>query len=105
MDDFDNRTEFDKEVDTVKINNEQAKYVYGLMQELDKLEAKRIAYENDEMTEDERKINMKRRANYEEGSELYNKYNYVEIFTEEDELRVKDIKKELRALNPKFIDV
>lgn len=33
------------------------------------------------------------------------RYAYVEDFTEEDELRIRDIKKELNTLNPKFMEV
>lgn len=105
MDDFDNRTEFDKEVDEVKQTNEQARYVYGLIQELEQLKEKQIADENDDMDPKEKKKRMKYRDSYEKDSDLYKKYDYIEPFTEEDELRMKDIKKELTALNPKFVEV
>jgi hypothetical protein len=47
----------------------------------------------------------KKRAAHEKGTDLYNKYDFIESFTEEDELRMKDIKKELHTLNPKFTEV
>ena len=96
MDDFDNRTEFDKEVDTVQQSNEQAKYVYSLMQELKSLEDKQIAAENDDMPDSEKKIRMKKRAGCEKGSDMYEKYDYIAPFTDEDEIRMKTVRKELK---------
>jgi hypothetical protein len=53
----------------------------------------------------EKKKRMKYRDNYEKDSEWYMKYDYVAPFTEDDELRMKEIKKELSKINPKFIEV
>jgi hypothetical protein len=40
MDELEGKSQFEKEVDTVKENNDHARYVYGLMQELQALEDK-----------------------------------------------------------------
>lgn len=72
---------------------------------MQKLEQKQIDHENDQMGEAEREQLAKKRKGYEEGSEMYKKYDFIEAFTEDDEFRLKEVKKELKGINPKFMEV